>query len=173
MEDTFFVAASSVREIVWSKTMRISKRRSGCRPPGAFWCRWPLFATRGLTKRVPMCPSRIVFQYSKIKPMENGELWKCAGKRIRGNNRICHPSSALGCCQDEIPDPVKVSLVVHHQALLRNKRCLLTYLKWRADRCEVTPTGAPYVCIQMMAYCGEKRVDLLYSGNLFQIYTHL
>ncbi|CAM9487477.1 unnamed protein product, partial [Sphacelaria rigidula] len=35
---------------------------------------------------------------------------------------------------DEIPDPVKVSLVVHHQALLRNKRCLLAYLKWRADR---------------------------------------
>lgn len=36
--------------------------------------------------------------------------------------------------QDDIPDPVKVSLVVHHQALLRNKRCLLAYLKWRADR---------------------------------------
>lgn len=42
----------------------------------------------------------------------------------------------LLCCflQDDIPNPVKVSLVVHHQALLRNKRCLLTYLKLRADR---------------------------------------
>lgn len=39
-----------------------------------------------------------------------------------------------GRATDEIPDPVKVSLVVHHQALLRNKRCLLAYLKWRADR---------------------------------------
>ena len=40
--------------------------------------------------------------------------------------------------QSDIPDPVKVSLVVHHQALLRNKRCLLTYLKRRADRLEYT-----------------------------------
>ncbi|CAM9243981.1 unnamed protein product [Scytosiphon promiscuus] len=38
-----------------------------------------------------------------------------------------------GRTTSEIPDPVKVSLVVHHQALLRNKRCLLAYLKWRTD----------------------------------------
>ncbi|CAM9486333.1 unnamed protein product [Choristocarpus tenellus] len=39
-----------------------------------------------------------------------------------------------GRSTDDIPDPVKVSLVVHHQALLRNKRCLLAYIKWRSDR---------------------------------------
>lgn len=53
---------------------------------------------------------------------------------------VLEASTRLPACslprasQSDIPDPVKVSLVVHHQALLRNKRCLLTYLKWRADR---------------------------------------
>lgn len=44
------------------------------------------------------------------------------------------PPLSRRAVQSDIPDPVKVSLVVHHQALLRNKRCLLAYLKWRADR---------------------------------------
>lgn len=50
------------------------------------------------------------------------------------NTRTLLPSPSLRRVKSDIPDPVKVSLVVHHQALLRNKRCLLTYLKWRADR---------------------------------------
>lgn len=49
-------------------------------------------------------------------------------------NKRTLPSLSDAFIQSDIPDPVKVSLVVHHQALLRNKRCLLTYLKWRADR---------------------------------------
>ncbi|CAM9640782.1 unnamed protein product, partial [Chrysoparadoxa australica] len=34
----------------------------------------------------------------------------------------------------DIPNSVKVGVVVHHEALLRNKRCLMAYVKTRMDK---------------------------------------
>jgi GINS complex subunit 1 len=35
---------------------------------------------------------------------------------------------------EELPIQVKIGLAVHHAALLRNKRCLLAYVRFRADK---------------------------------------
>lgn len=66
----------------------------------------------------------------------NSKTLDCTQDEIIGLITLSLCRSRTLSWQSDIPDPVKVSLVVHHQALLRNKRCLLTYLKRRADRFE-------------------------------------
>ncbi|CAM9552250.1 unnamed protein product, partial [Discosporangium mesarthrocarpum] len=69
-----------------------------------------------------------------------------------------------GKSTDEVPDPVKVSLVVHHQAILRNKRCLLAYVNWRSARiAQLRWETGPVVPQELQSSLSPREMELFNS----------